>query len=249
VFGPITVSPSGDRLCVVGKNGSQLEGFVLGPNEELWRVELGSHEPFWTGMRCAFASEDRVMLGSQLFSIDDAGLSALGDPITNFTLWGSLEGALYGVASDQVVRVDVAAGGEPGEPEVLIDAGELSLLCERSGSTSTEMIFAPDARPLAIVKRSCGCIDCDISGSMALDLRTGEHTLIERSFGEHELYKVAWPPPGGALLFSTQFNSPDDPQPPHGSIYSIDTSANVSVEAVLPSAEGGLHGPAVPMRR
>ena len=116
-------------------------------------------------------------------------------------------------------------------------------------------MLPPDDRPLAILKSSCGCIDCDISGSSAWHAESGSVSILEEVWGEHEVYGVAWLADGGAVLLSTQRGRSDPEQteaqsrPSPGAFFHVDAAGAVQTIGPLPGVQGILHSPiALPAR-
>jgi hypothetical protein len=245
-FGRLSADPLGTRVCVLagGSDTASALGVMLTP-DDTWivgpLVEQSS-----IGNRCAISASGRyLMFGDAAFEMVDDMLVPPAALLSGNSVYGAYGEAFYATnPAGEVVRLDLAAGIE----ETIIALEDLDWLCgdALSDSALTELIMPNDERPLAIVKRHCGCTDCDSSGSLALRLDRHTHEVVDTQTGEHDAYSVVWPVAGGALVFSSQSVAGEDPSSPQ---YVDVGERGETAAADGLDGEPLLHAPAVPRRR
>lgn len=245
-IGPMAVSPSGTRLCALARpNGesSPLVAVVRHPDGDWTLRELIETRGIWYAPACAFnADETRLMVLDQVFPLEADALGPEGPRVPGFLVAGAHGGGFFGTQMDEVVQLDP----DTGETTPRFGAAALFDLCESDGTVPdawTQVIAPTPARDVVLIKRYCGCLDCDLSGSVALRLDTNTVVEIERSQASHQVYQALWPSAGGAVVITSQGDMP--PSPEAGAFFTVDSEGAVD----LVSADGVtdvVHGAVVP---
>jgi hypothetical protein len=251
----IADSPGKTRLCAatsaVGPAGGREDsvGWVLDAQGEWLSTSLA--EIGWV-QTCTWApDETKVAFGSLFYDVQADRL--VGRPFPTWqtmAIRGAWRGALYGtdVENRAVVRVD----WDTRAPEIVLASDVFAGLCPAAGhgAGTPQLLLPPDDRPLAIVKSSCGCIDCDLSGSVAWHAETSALAAIEEVWGGHQVYGVAWLEGGSAAVLSTQSASSDDGaaevRPGAGAFFLVGADGAVETVGPLPGVRGVLHSPRAP---
>jgi hypothetical protein len=119
----------------------------------------------------------------------------------------------------------------------------------RGSSGESLLVVPPDDRDLAIVKLDCSCEDCDESATLAWRPSTATVRLIEEPMA-HDMFGVAWPNDGGAVLLSTQSGPIDDgglqePRPEPSSYFAVNAKGHVKTVGPIDGPKGVTHAPAV----
>lgn len=242
-------SPSGERLCLgtrelSGPDEGRTRVAVLQPDGRWLTAELGTH---FVG-RCVFSADERhLATTSQVLRLTDDELVVNNDVPTVVGTWRDRLFAIRGEGDPAQSLVEI---GWESLVTPLVGLSELPALCGSRDPASFHLALSlpPDDRPLALLALSCGCTDCDISGSVALRLDDLGLETIEVADGEHDVHDTVFVPSGGALVFSAQRapgEDESDVQPEAGAFFAIDPDGNVTTEGPLPSVKGVLHGGAV----
>jgi hypothetical protein len=251
----IAASPSKTQLCAAtslvlpagGREDSV--GWVLDARGEWLSSRLAGAG--WV-QTCTWApDETTVAFGSLFYDVETDRLVSRPFPTWRTTaLRGTWRGALYGTDTENrtIVRVD----WDTRTPETVLASEAFAGLCPAAGTP--QLRLPPDDRALAIVKSSCGCIDCDVSGSVAWNAETSALTTIEEVFGEHQVYGVAWLADGGAAVLSTQgmgggFGDTSGARPAPGAFFLVGADGAVDTVGPLPGVQGVLHSPRAPRGR
>lgn len=232
----VAASAAGDRLCVVGRLDATTAtgvGYILGgPTPVQVSAEsYGSCMFAASGSQVYFPSNSRIeahlLDGTTLWSLADA------------SLFGEASGKLYVSQTDAIATVDPATGALL--DTVLPNAGTVAGC---GGPGSAQIVFLPRGTdPTALVKVSCGCTDCDISGTVAVRLDTFEVTIVEQPIanGDHAVYSALRAASGDFVLASTQVdNSSGVPAP--GSFFLIHQQGGSELVGPLPGVTGFIHG-------
>jgi hypothetical protein len=200
--------------------------------------------------RCAFSEDERFAMFEGLWATIPDGQLAMETAIPGgFKVAGAYGGAFYGVQGGSVVRLNPATL----QSETVFEPRAADLCAAPPGYQAHQLLFPPDGRSVALLRYDCGCIDCDYSATFALRLDSGTAELVERPWADHEVYDIAWPAQGGALVFSTQVNYPDgrsdsipERRPQAGQFLAVDASGAVQTVGPVPGVDGVAHAPVVP---
>ncbi len=247
----VAASPSGDRLCAAtsrvrpGGGREDTVAWVLDVDGDWQSTSLPGSG--WVGRCFWFPDESAVAFDSSFVRIDAAGLVAIPLPGgTTIGVAGAWRGDFYG--TDPKTRALMRIAGSTLEAETALAAEAMPPLC---AGGLPHVRLPPDDRPLAIVKVSCGCIDCDISGSFAWHSERGTMEVVEEPWGEHDVYGVAWLADGGAVVLSTQsmgFGTAGagEPRPEAASFFLVTADGAIETVGPLPDVVGTLHSPLAP---
>jgi hypothetical protein len=241
-LGILSTSPSGDQLCVTARD-TTLDPEIDEALAILVTLEHVSMQPTVSfDFTCAFSADGRyVMYGGAAFEVEGDELVALPLPSERMSVVGAHGDFFFGTSGvADVVRFNPATGTS----EILVGLDAFGELCE-GGATElplTQLYLAEDARGVGIVQHYCGEPNADRSGSLALDLETGEWAVIEAAAdAQYVAYDVAWPSDGHAWLFSALA---EDDAP---SFYEISAGLEVKVHR-FDQLDGTMHTPALPPR-
>lgn len=235
-------APTGTALCAVVEDGARSHtGRVLDANGR-WSSVAVTADAYNS---CAVGpNADGAAFSSQLAAYEGADLKPKLE-VSGFLPVGTYGNAYYGTLDDAVVRVDAQSGTVA---ELVPAQAVLSLCSSTFENQLTTILPPPDERPIALVKRYCGCIDCDSSGTLAVRLDTGAYEVIETE-ANHALYGVAWPVAGGALVYSS------DVAPVSGGdgdvesfFHTVAIDGQVSREALFGGPLGPVHSLVTPRR-
>ena len=240
-------SPSGTRLCAVTEAGQAMgepgqRGWVLTPAGR-WLPTPMLENSYG---RCEFSpDESRVLFGTHIYELrGDALFEIASDAVPPGSApWRS---DLYGHDEHGFARIAWTTLAR----ETMLPTDALPALCgpRPAGTTaaSVQLHVPPDARPLAIGKVSCGCIDCDASGSFAWHVDSARVETVETPWGEHDVYGVAWLPDGGAVVATTQSRGTAaggqrEMQPSAGSYLRVHADGAVETIGPLLGVSGAIH--------
>jgi hypothetical protein len=244
---------SGQRMCgKANKNNADgvREESVLWTLDADGRWQSKSIDPDTVARSCLWSpDETRVAFGASDLVFDADTFEPIAPPsstrMSYLWAWGD---ELYGRTDDgqHIVRVDWSTLAAEQVP-ALADMPEL---CGTSDARSRSLWLEQpsDDRDVAIVKESCGCIDCDVSGSVAWNRAAGSLTVVEEPFGGHDVFDIAWPADRDAVVLSTQGgalpdNASREVRPARGSFFAIDAMGGVKTVGPLAGPVGVLHAP------
>lgn len=247
-FSPMGRNPLGTLVCTVAfsREGSDREALLISA-DDAWISTMSPADD--RGGPCAITADGQhMMFDTDAYERIDGGPM---DPLVDWSLaghkvLGTFDDSFYVTTPEgAIARLDLRSDTS----ETVMELADLEALCGDFPQelAVTELIMPYDERPLAILKRYCGCEDCDISRSLVLRLDNGTHETIESSAGGHEAYGVVWPVEGGARVFSNQ--SPTDSDGPSTPEYfAVTVRGEVGTATGLDGAPL-LHGAAAPRRR